>query len=157
LIAAIEAALAGCDALTAGASRARCTLWPKAGFKVNPRCLLVGEHCEKLESRNCALAHEQIVDNSLEGVKYYFDLLALIFQTLTVLLANPACKPIARRVRRASGEKTGEISVDVSFGVFMSEATKKRPLVAQLTTVLSYVYKIAKLGFDLYTLVHFGH
>jgi hypothetical protein len=47
--------------------------------------------------------------------------------------------------------------VDVSFGVFMSEATNKRPLVAQITTVLSYVCKIAKLSFDIYTLVHFGH
>ena len=34
---------------------------------------MVGEHCEKLEGRYCALAHEPIVDNSLEGVKYYFD------------------------------------------------------------------------------------
>jgi hypothetical protein len=39
----------------------------------------------------------------------------------------------------------------------MSKVAKKRSLAAQITTVLSYVYKIAKLGFDFYTLVHFGH
>jgi hypothetical protein len=84
LIAAVEATLASGDALTTGASRAGCPIRPKAGLKVNPRCLLVGEHCEKLEGRNCALAHGLIVDNSLKGVKYYYDVFALIFQPFRV-------------------------------------------------------------------------
>jgi hypothetical protein len=53
-----------------------------------------------------------------------------------------------------SGEPTGGFCF---IGVFMSEDATKRSLVAQITTMLSYVYKIAKLGFDIYTLVHFGH
>jgi len=43
------------------------------------------------------------------------------------------------------------------YGVPMLADANKRPLVAHITTMLSYVYKIAKLGFDFYTLVHFGH
>jgi hypothetical protein len=38
----------------------------------------------------------------------------------------------------------------------MPEA-KERSTAAQITTALSYVYKIAKLGYAFYTLVHFGH
>ena len=84
LIAAVEAVFAGSDTFVPCTSRAGSSIRPKAGLKVNPRCLLVGEHCEKLEGRNCALAHELIVDNSLEGVKYYFGLLATYFQKLRV-------------------------------------------------------------------------
>lgn len=79
LVATVEAALAGGDALTTGASWANDPIRPKAGLKVNPCCLLVGEHCEKLKGRNCALAHELIVDNSLEGVKYHLDLFLRLF------------------------------------------------------------------------------
>ena len=86
MIAAVETALAGGNALTAGASWAGNPIRPKAGLKVNPRCLLVGEHCEKLEGRNCALAHELIVDNSLKGVKYYSGILTIIFQILEDLI-----------------------------------------------------------------------
>jgi hypothetical protein len=87
LVAAVKPTLAGGDAILTGTRRAGDPIRPKAGFKVNPRCLLVGEHCEKLEGRNCALAHESIVDNSLEGVKYYFVLLHIYFQLLRILLA----------------------------------------------------------------------
>jgi hypothetical protein len=34
---------------------------------------------------------------------------------------------------------------------------KKRSTAAQITTALSYVYRLAKLGYAFYTLVHFGH
>jgi len=94
LIAAVETALASGNAFLSCTGRASCSIRPKAGLKVNPRRLLVGEHCEKLEGRNCALAHGLIVDNSLEGVKYYFGLFTIYFQKLRVLLAQPACKPM---------------------------------------------------------------
>jgi hypothetical protein len=45
---------------------------------------LVGEHREKLDGRNCALAHGLIVDDSLKGVKYHFELVQLIFQMLRI-------------------------------------------------------------------------
>jgi hypothetical protein len=79
-IAAVEAALASRDSILTGARRAGNSIRPKTGLKVNPCCLLVGEHCEKLKGADCALAHEPIVDNSLRGVKYYFGYLRLIFQ-----------------------------------------------------------------------------
>lgn len=69
LIAAVVSALASRDPLPAGACRAGCAVWPEAGFEVYPSSLLIGEHCEELEGRNCALAHVPIVHNSLEGVK----------------------------------------------------------------------------------------
>lgn len=34
---------------------------------------------------------------------------------------------------------------------------KRKPLLGSIATTLSYLYKIAKVGVDLYTLVHFGH
>ena len=72
LIAAVVPSLASGDALTTGASRARCTLRPKPRLKIDPRRLLVVEHSEKLEGRNCTLAHGTIVDNSLEGLQVLF-------------------------------------------------------------------------------------
>jgi hypothetical protein len=78
-VAAVEPTLACRNAILTGASWAGDPLRPKAVLKVNPRCPLVGEHCEKLEGRNCALAHGLIVDNSLEGVKYYFGLKVALF------------------------------------------------------------------------------
>lgn len=87
-IAAVEAALACRDAILTRASRAGNPIRPEAGLKVKPCCLLVGEHCEKLKGRNCALAHELIVDNSLEVVKYYFELLILIFRHFALLVYN---------------------------------------------------------------------
>ena len=81
-IAAVESTLASRDAILAGASRAGNPVRPKTGFKINPCCLLVGEHCEKLKGRYCALAHDLIVDNSLEGVKYYYLISTLIFHTV---------------------------------------------------------------------------
>lgn len=89
-IAAIEATLASRDAILTGASRAGDPIRPKAGLKVKPCCLLVGEHCEKLEGRYCALAHELIVDDSLKGVKYYFVIVNIYFQLLRVRLEQPA-------------------------------------------------------------------
>ena len=88
-IAAVEAALASRDAILTGASRAGNSIRPKAGFKVKPCCLLVGEHLEELEGADCALAHELIVDNSREGVKYYFVRFCIYFQSLRVRLVQP--------------------------------------------------------------------
>ena len=72
LVAAVVAALPSGDALKASTGWAGCSFRPETGFKVNTRSLLIREHCEQLESADCALAHEPIVDNSPEGVKYYF-------------------------------------------------------------------------------------
>ena len=35
--------------------------------------------------------------------------------------------------------------------------TNEKPLLGRIATTLSNIYKIVKIGFDLYTLVHFGH
>lgn len=84
-IAAVEATLASCNAILTRARWAGDSIGPKAGLKVKPCCLLVGEHCEKLKGADCALAHGLIVDNSLEGVKYYSALLCTYFQGFTVM------------------------------------------------------------------------
>jgi len=34
---------------------------------------------------------------------------------------------------------------------------KEATFLSRIATALSYIYKIVKIGFDLYTLVHFGH
>jgi hypothetical protein len=34
---------------------------------------------------------------------------------------------------------------------------KEATVLSRIATALSYIYKIAKTGFDLYTLVHFGY
>lgn len=81
-IAAIEATLASRDAILTRASWAGNPIRPEAGLKVKPCCLLVGEHCEKLKGADCALAHGLIVDNYLEGVKYYLWKNVIYFQLL---------------------------------------------------------------------------
>lgn len=88
LIAAVVAALASGDALTAGACWARCTFGPEARFKIESCGLLVGEHLEELQRADCALAHELIVDNSLKGVKYELHKKLLYFSTLRRLPRN---------------------------------------------------------------------
>jgi len=72
-VAAIEAALAGRDAILAAASRADNAVRPKPCFKINPRCFRVWNQLEEFKGAYCALAHVCIVVNSLEGVKYYFE------------------------------------------------------------------------------------
>jgi hypothetical protein len=59
LVAAIEAALARRDALAKPADRAADAVRPEAAFEINPRRLLIREHCEKLEGRNGAAGHRQ--------------------------------------------------------------------------------------------------
>lgn len=81
-IAAIEAALAGCDAILTTASRAGYALGPKPRFQVNPRCFRVWDQCEEFKGAYRALAHEPIVVNSLEGVKYYMFESCIYFQTV---------------------------------------------------------------------------
>jgi hypothetical protein len=108
LIAAVEATLASRDAILTGASWAGNPIRPKAGLKVNPRCLLVGEHCEKLEGRNCALAHEPIVDNSLEGVKYYFDVLHIYCQKVRYYCRYPLGASEPQDGRNTSGTNPEE-------------------------------------------------
>lgn len=34
---------------------------------------------------------------------------------------------------------------------------KEATILSRIATALSYIYKIAKIGIDLYTLAHFGH
>jgi hypothetical protein len=34
---------------------------------------------------------------------------------------------------------------------------KEASLLRRIATAFSYIYKIAKIGIDLYSLVHFGH
>lgn len=93
-IATVEAALASRDATLTRAGWAGDSIWPEARLKVKPCCLLVRKHCEQLNGRDCALAHELIVDNYLEGVKYYLAVLHIYFQTFRVIFPNPACKPM---------------------------------------------------------------
>ena len=69
LVAAVISALPRGDPVLTRASRAGNAVGPEAGFEIDPRGFLIGEHCEELEGRNCALAHGLIVDNSREGVK----------------------------------------------------------------------------------------
>jgi hypothetical protein len=83
-IAAVESALAYCDPISLRAHYARRAIRPESRFEVNPRSLLVGEHREQLESADCALAHEQIVLKSLEGVKYYLHIFVLYFLSLGI-------------------------------------------------------------------------
>jgi len=80
LVAAIEAILAGGNAILAAASRTGNTVRPKSLFEVKPRSLCVGDHCEELEGADSALAHVSIVVNSREGVKYYLYFSCIIFQ-----------------------------------------------------------------------------
>jgi hypothetical protein len=102
-IAAIEATLAGSDALIAQAHCALWSFWPQARFKVNTSSLLIGEHLEELEGADCALAHVRIVDYSLGVVKYYFDNLHIYFQSFRVLFTRPAW---------GSYRKTGDLPLD---------------------------------------------
>jgi len=57
LVAAVEAALALCDPLTKTADWATRAVRPQPSFKVGPGRFLIGDHLEKLESRNGGLAH----------------------------------------------------------------------------------------------------
>jgi hypothetical protein len=36
-------------------------------------------------------------------------------------------------------------------------SSSNKPFLGQLATTLSYVYKIVRIGFDFYRLIHFGH
>src|SRR5208282_4165027 len=56
-VAAVEAALAGCDALQALARRANRTVLPEPRFEVEPCGLSIREHLEKLKRGYCAFAH----------------------------------------------------------------------------------------------------
>ena len=78
-IAAIESALASRDPFLTLTSRADNAVRPEPRFEVNPCCFGIGEHLEELEGADRALAHERIVLNSLEGVKYYLKVLCLMF------------------------------------------------------------------------------
>jgi len=80
LVAAIEAILAGRNAILAAASGAGYAVGPKPLFEVKPRSFCVGDHCEELEGADSALAHVSIVVNSREGVKYYLYFSCIIFQ-----------------------------------------------------------------------------
>ena len=57
LIAAIKSARPNRNTFAKPTNRAARAIRPEAAFEINPRRLLVGEHLEKLEGRNCALGH----------------------------------------------------------------------------------------------------
>ena len=80
LVAAIEAALAGRDAILAAACWADRAIRPQTRFEVKPCGLRVWNQGKEFKSAYRALAHESIVLNSLEGVKYYFCFQDIIFQ-----------------------------------------------------------------------------
>ena len=105
LVAAVEPTLASRNAILTGARWAGNPIGPKTGLKVNPCCLLVGEHCEKLKGRNCALAHELIVDNSLEGVKYPFVILRIYFQFLRGMIRQYRRQPLSSLISYTTPSK----------------------------------------------------
>jgi hypothetical protein len=57
----------------------------------------------------------------------------------------------ARRESRTSGRKP-----EGSKGIIVN-LHKEVTVLSRVATALSYIYKIAKIGVDLYSLVHFGH
>jgi hypothetical protein len=57
LIAAVEAGLTGRDAILTGAGWASNAFRPEARLQVEPRCLFIGKHLEKLEGADCRAGH----------------------------------------------------------------------------------------------------
>ena len=62
-----------------GADRA---VRPKTRLKVKPRRLRIWNQCKQLKRTDCALAHELIILDYLEGVKYYLAHFVIIFQLI---------------------------------------------------------------------------
>lgn len=74
------------------------------------------------------------------------------FQSLEAMIKQPASTP--RREARPLERKPEDITFRRTTKM---HAIKQRSLLERIATVLSSVYKIIKVGIDLYTLVHFGH
>ena len=90
LVAAIEAALARRDPILPTACRASDAVRPKPFLKVEAGGFRIRYQGEELEGAYRALAHEQIVLNSLEGVKYYFERFGLSSQPVWSSINLPA-------------------------------------------------------------------
>src|SRR5208337_2252611 len=71
LIAAVEASLAGRDAILTGAGWASYAFGPEARFQVDSCCLLIGEHLEKLKCADGRTAHSRGLSGGLRTARGY--------------------------------------------------------------------------------------